>query len=105
MLNWINELEEDDIQQHLEKDVQLIFQECGLETLCLLWEKLSGINLYISEKSLFAVKRVYIRRYHNPADPQFNNKALAVKLNVSEEFVKKTLVTTDETDDRQGKLY
>jgi hypothetical protein len=103
-LNWLDELGKEEIEAMLNKDMALVYQECGLATAKILWEKLSGLNIYISEKSLFDIKRVYIRRYHNPADPQFNNKALAVRLNVSEEFVKKALATTDEKDDRQGKL-
>jgi hypothetical protein len=103
-MDWIAELKPSEIEARLNKDMALVYQECGLETAMLLWEKLSGLNIYVSERALFELRRLYIRRYHNAADPHKDKKALAVKLKVSEKFVQETLATTEAKDDRQAKL-
>jgi len=105
MNEWIDELEPEEIEARLNKDMALVYQECGLETAKLLWEKLAGLNIYVSEKSLFDIKRLYIRRFHNAADPKCDKKALAIRLKVSEKFVQECLSSADEgADPRQGKL-
>lgn len=104
-MDWLDELKREEIDAMLNKDMALVAQECGIKTAKILWEKLSGLNIYVSEKSLFDLKRLYIRRYHNPLDPHCDKKALAVKLGVSEEFVKKALATVDDKNEpRQEKL-
>ena len=70
----------------------------------ILWEKLSGLNIYVSERALFELRRIYIRRYHNSADPHADKKALAVKLKVSEKFVQEALASSEVKDDRQANL-
>jgi len=105
MIDWIDELEPGEIAARLNKDMALVYQECGLETAKLLWEKLAGLNIYVSEKSLFDIKRFYIRRHHNAHDPKSDKKALAIKLKVSEKFVQECLSSTNGEDDpRQGSL-
>lgn len=104
-MDWIKEIGEEKIRAILEKDVALIYQECGLDVLLVLWQKLKGLNLYISEAALFELKRIYIRGHYNPNDPH-GMKLLAVKLDCSQKFVQEALATTDEKGDdpRQGKL-
>jgi len=100
-MNWINEVEFEDL---LEKDAQLVYQHCGIETLVSLWQNLPGITIYLSEKNLFEIKKRYVRKHFDKDDSSWNAKALAVKLRVSERFVYEALESTDEKDDRQGKL-
>lgn len=104
-MDWIKEIEKEKIEAALEKDVALIYQECGLDVLITLWEKLKGLNLYISETALFELKRLYIRANYTPSDPH-SMKLLAVKLDCSQKFVQEALATTDDKGDdpRQGKL-
>lgn len=102
-MDWIDEIEKEKIEMLLNKDMALVYQECGLEVVKKLWEKLAGLNIYVSEKSLFEIKRYYIKKNYNPDDPH-SKKVLAVRLDVSEDFVKKTLSNTDQKDDRQGDL-
>jgi len=100
-MEWIREIEFQDL---LEKDAELIYQHCGIETLMSLWQNLSGVTLYLSEKNLFEMKKRYIRKYYCKDDPAYNAKALAVKLKVSERFVYETLQQIDKKDDRQVSL-
>ena len=105
-MKWIDELNPEEIFTILTndgKDMALVIQECGMDIAKVLWEKMASLNIYVSEKSLFAMKRLYIRKHYNAAEPH-SKKLLAVRLHVSEEFVKKALATTDEHDDIQGKL-
>jgi len=82
-VDWIKELSEKEIEEFLEGDLQIVYQYCGLEALCLLWENLSGLNIYISTKPLRALQRLYIKKHFNG----INIKELARKLKVSEKFV------------------
>lgn len=100
-MDWLNEIEFEDL---LNNDMSLVQQECGTDTLKMLWEKLSGINIYISERSLFEAKKRYIRKFHNTTDPRKSIKLLAVKLKCSEKFVEESLQTTGIKDDRQQSL-
>lgn len=91
-MDWIRELEEEDLKDLLSGDAALIYEHCGMEVLLALWEKLSGITLYLSEKNLYEIKRRYIRKHYCKDDPARNAKALAAKLNVSERFVYEVLM-------------
>jgi len=106
-VNWIHELSKEEIEACLDKDVQLINQECGLETLLILWEKMAGLHIYISEKSLFKVKEIYIRqKYKQSLDggEPFDKKQIAVYLKISEKTVERALASTEVKDDRQLSL-
>ncbi len=83
-LQWLKSI---NIRPHLTGDCEMLYQECGLDTLIHLWEKLPSMNLYISTKPLNDCKRVYIMQEYDGK----NVKALASKLNVSERFVLKVL--------------
>ncbi|MBF0569108.1 MAG: hypothetical protein HQK95_09640 [Nitrospirae bacterium] len=98
-MDWLNEIEYEDL---LFGDVKLIFDFCGLEVLKSLWENLSGMTLYLSERSLNDMKKRYIlkkKREHG-----FNVKQIALKLGVTEGFVYGVL-RSDDRDERQGKLF
>ena len=82
-MNWIKELSEKEIQESLEGDLQLVYEHCGLEILCLLWQNFSGMNIYVSTKPLRALQKLYIKKHYNGN----NVKEIAIKLGVSEKFV------------------
>ena len=96
-MNWIRDIEIADL---LDKDTRLIFEHCGLDTLCSLWENLPSIQLYLSQQPLNAARKRYIRKHHDGT----NVKSLAVELGVSERFVYEAVATTEQKDDRQAKL-
>lgn len=100
-MEWIKEIEFEDL---LEKDAKLIYDHCGIETLVSLWTHLPGITLYLSERTLFAMKARFIRNHCRKDDPDRDVKALAALLKVSEKFVYEALATTEEKDDRQERL-
>ncbi len=82
-MNWIKELSEREIQEALEGDLQLVYEHCGLDILCLIWQNFSGLNIYVSTKPLRALQKIYIKKYYNG----HNIKEIAIKLGVSEKFV------------------
>lgn len=100
-MEWLKDIEFVDL---LEKDAHLVYEHCGLATLLSLWQNLPGITLYVSEKTLFEIKKRYIKKHFNKNSSDCNAKALAVKLEVSEKFVYDALSQTDPKDDRQGNL-
>jgi len=100
-MNWIREIEFADL---LDKDAHLIYENCGIETLMVLWQNLAGISFYLSEKNLYRLKERYIRKRYaeaQKANAPFDKKKIAVELQVSEKFVYNALALTDEKDDRQ----
>ncbi|MEW5745262.1 MAG: hypothetical protein AB1805_07500 [Nitrospirota bacterium] len=103
-MEWIKELTEEELTAALEKDSELVFQHCGLPTLIALWENLPGITIYLSEKPLYALKRRYARKHFDPNDDKRSAKALAILLKVSEKFIYEAISSSDEKDDRQGRL-
>lgn len=92
-MDWIKEMEFEEFEDILTGDVKLIYDVCGPEVLFTLWQNLPGISLYLSEKSLFQIKRRYIIKFYNKNDPVYNAKALATKLGVSEKFVYETIAS------------
>jgi hypothetical protein len=50
----------------------LVRQECGFEVMCALWEHMSGINIYVSEKDLFEAKKRYIQKFYDKDNPEFD---------------------------------
>lgn len=84
---WIKDI---DIEKHLEGDLLMIYEICGLDTLMVLMENLSKITIYISEKPLVSAKKEYIKKNFNG----HNAKELAIKLRVSEKFVTETIHAT-----------
>lgn len=108
-MDWLTEISDIDLERLLDNDSHLIFQECGRDVLTSLWQKFGGVNLYIAEKSLYNVKRFYIRQAAAKAAKEgapLNVKRLAVKLECSEQFVYESLAAADDKGDdpRQEKL-
>ena len=86
-LDWLKQLDQEEILKYLTNDAKLIYEYCGLEVLITLWEKLSSINLYLSDKPLMDLRRGYVRKHYEETPAGNNSKQLAVTLGVSEQFV------------------
>ncbi|MBF0556842.1 MAG: hypothetical protein HQK96_20195 [Nitrospirae bacterium] len=100
-MDWLNDIEYEDL---LDKDARIIFDCCGPQVLISLWENLSGMTLYLSGRNLTEMKKRYILKMKNT--PEFNVKAIAVKLKVTESFVYAILRDENiEKDERQGNLF
>jgi Mor family transcriptional regulator len=84
MREWLNEIEFEDL---LTGDMQLIHEQCGIDVLLALMEKMDGLSLYISGKPATEAKKRYVLKFYDGK----NGKTLALKLNVSERFIFKTL--------------
>ena len=96
-MKWLDDIEFKDL---LDKDAQLVFEHCGRDVLCSLWQNLPSIQIYLGERTLFEIKKRYIRKHYNGS----NVKHLAAKLQVSEKFAYEALSETDSKDSRHGKL-
>ena len=96
-MDWLSEIEFMDL---LTNDTALIAEYCGVEVLLRLWENLPSMNLFISTKPLTEAKKRYVRKFYGKIEV----KKLAATLNVSERFVYECVSSTEEKDDRQGKL-
>lgn len=87
-LNWLDDVPNEAILPVLDGDALYIAESCGLETLFSLWK--GGTikqTIRISEKSLLAVKKVYIKAHFDGS----NVKDLSRLLSVTEQFVYDTL--------------
>ncbi len=91
-------LEKIDVNKYLKGDVELIYNECGMEVLLQLWDKLPSLNLYISTKCLQECKRAYIKEHYDGR----NAKSLAAELKVSERFVLKVVSRTELRRKKRG---
>lgn len=83
-MEWLREIEFEDL---LNNDSRLIYEHCGPDVLFKLWERMPGLQLYISTKPLTLAKKRYIRKKYNGS----NIKELALKLGVAEHFIYETL--------------
>jgi Mor family transcriptional regulator len=83
-LSWLDGLEIEDV---LEKDLQLVHMYLGKEVVRKLWESLPSMNIYVSTKPLDKLKKRYIKANFNGS----NIKDLCLLLDVSESFVYKTI--------------
>ena len=86
-LSWLSKLDKDELYKHLTNDAKLIYDNCGIDVLIKLWEKLSSVNLYLADKPLMDLRRLYIRKNYAKTPAGDNAKELAVKLHISQQFV------------------
>jgi Mor family transcriptional regulator len=81
-LNWLKELE--DPHQFLDKDLQIVYERCGMDTVINLLTGVPSINVYVSKASVTRAQKEYVRQHFNGN----NHKELAVKLGCSEQQVR-----------------
>lgn len=86
-LQWLNELEEEELAKLLDRDLKLVFEYCKMSTLIDLLENLPSIQLYISKRSIDRAQQLYIIRHFDGG----NHKELAAKLSCSLKYVYQTL--------------
>lgn len=99
LMEWLYDMKARDVHDVLTKRnrsgddaaVRLVYEHCGLDVLVSLWHNLSGITIYISEKALNDLRKLYIHQNYKPNDPLTSVKVLAAKLRVSEQFVRESL--------------
>jgi DNA-directed RNA polymerase specialized sigma24 family protein len=82
-LDWIYELPQQEFQGALDKDMRLIYNHCSMDTLLDLLEHLPSLHLYISQRPLDRLRRLYILENFEGN----NHKELAAKLGCSMKFV------------------
>jgi Mor family transcriptional regulator len=73
--------EVDNIEEVLDKDMKLVYENCGLDVVINLLENLPSINIYVSRKSVTNAQTKYI--LSNLKDHDI--KDLAVKVGCSEQ--------------------
>jgi hypothetical protein len=91
-MNWAQHI---DIEDLLEGDAQLVYEHCGGDVLLPLLEAFAGKNMYLRAEVVTRMKKRYIQEKSG----ELTAKELAIRLDVSEEFVYETL-RTDENSER-----
>lgn len=80
-LNWIRDLDEP--EKYLDKDMKLVYENCGIDTVISLLEGLPSINVYISSASVTKAQKAYIVKHFDGN----NQKELALEIGCSERLV------------------
>lgn len=83
--DWIHDIE-DELPELLDGDAALLLDVIGTQALAALWDKLSGVNLYVSTRPQLEAKKRYIQKHWDN-----NTKDLALRLGVTDRFVQKAL--------------
>ena len=83
-----------DIEEHLEGDLQLIYEHCGEDVLLALLDRLKGMQLYLRAEPVRAMKKAYVRERSG----ELTVKEIAARLEVSQEFVYDTLRSENQSD-------
>lgn len=86
-MEWLEELDDEEIEQLLDLDNKLVYEHCGLDTLKSLMANLPSMRLYISKRPVERAQKLYISKHFNGR----NHKQLAIRLGCSEQFVYDTL--------------
>jgi len=87
-MQWATQI---DIGDLLEGDARLVYEHCGEDVLLPLLEAFAGKNMYLRAEIVTEMKKRYIRE--NSGD--LTAKELAIRLDVSKEFVYETLRSED----------
>jgi hypothetical protein len=98
-MDWLYDMKSREVKEILtarnklgdDSSVSLVYEYCGLDVLVSLWKNLSGITIYVSERALNDLRKLYIRQNYKPNDPLKSIKVLAAKLRVSEQFVREAI--------------
>jgi len=91
-MQWATQI---DIGDLLEGDARLVYEHCGEDVLLPLLDAYAGKNMYLRAEVVTRMKKRYIRE--NSGD--LTAKELAIRLDVSEEFVYDTLRSGDQNED------
>lgn len=110
-LGWIKELKQEDLDRVFKQtrsgddtSMRLIYELCGMEVLAHLVKNLLSTPLYISEAPINELRKIFIRRFYDPKNPETSIKVLSVRLRCSAQSVREWLAEDPKEDPRQGKL-
>ncbi len=112
-LDWIRDLNQKDVGRILrapnmrgvDSSARIIYEDCGIETNILLWRKCLGITLYISDRPVNELRKLFIRQFIAVNDLANSVRNLALTLGCSESFVRMALAEDPKSDPRQEKLF
>jgi Mor family transcriptional regulator len=91
----------DEVKPLLGKDMQLVYEMCGIDTVTSLIENLPGINFYVSQDNVIRAQKKYIAREFNGR----NVKELAIKIGCGESFIYKVVRQRLERPSNQSSLF
>jgi len=91
-MNWATQI---DIGDLLEGDARLVYEHCGEDVLLSLLDAYAGKSMYLRAEVVTRMKKRYIRE--NSGD--LTAKELAIRLDVSKEFVYDTLRSEDKSSE------
>jgi hypothetical protein len=91
-MQWARQI---DIGGLLEGDARLVYEHCGEDVLLPLLEAFAGKSMYLRAEIVTEMKKRYIRE--NSGD--LTAKEMAIRLDVSKEFVYDTLRSEDQNED------
>lgn len=107
-LGWIGELKRRDLDEVFrssrngdDTSSRLVYELSGIEVLIRLWKNHMSTALYISEKPVNELRKIYIRRFFDPKHPETCTQVIATKLKCSEQFVREALGEDPKQDPRQ----
>jgi len=83
-MQWAQQI---DIEDLLEGDARLVYEHCGEDVLLALLDAFAGKSMYLRAEIVTRMQRRYIKEHAG----RLTAKELAVRLNVSKEFVYETL--------------
>lgn len=92
-LDWVRQLKTEEVEESLDKDAKLVYENCGFDVFISLWERMPSISIHVSSKPLDRLRRRYIRQYFNGS----NQKELMLLLDCSERFFYDTLEQDQKT--------
>lgn len=102
-LSWMHDIE--GLEHLLDKDMKLVYENCGIETVINLLENLPSINVYVSKAAVVRAQEAYIIK-HFTGD---NVKEIAVKIGCSEmrvyQVIKQRLKGKSAGQKNQAKLF
>lgn len=112
-LDWIRDLKQKDVDRIMrspnmrgeDSSMKLVYEDCGIETNILLWRTLLSVNLYVSERPLHELRKLYIRTYIDVKDLANSVRQIAVTIGSSEKFVRESLAERPQEDPRQVKMF
>jgi hypothetical protein len=91
-MQWATQI---DIGDLLEGDARLVYEHCGEDVLLSLLDAYAGRSMYLRAEVVTRMKKRYIQEKSG----ELTAKELAIRLDVSKEFVYETL-RTDENSER-----
>jgi hypothetical protein len=99
-MNWAQQI---DFEDQLKGDARLVYEHCGEDVFLALIDAFAGKSMYLRAEVVTAMKKRYIRERRG----ELTVKELAVRLDVSDQFVYDTLRAKQggEQDEKENSLF